>query len=129
MFQNGQSDHTNLLPVDNPEVPLLVADGNIASLEPALLIQTLLRSNLVPPIAHADIWSANVHFAWLAHLHLITVIVDQLALAVGIQLPNRATIILDTTRNMQRTASHLGHSPALIYLDVESSLAFVLKLA
>lgn len=85
--------YTDLFPVNNPKQPLLIANRYITSPKPPVLVQTLSRRRLILPVSQAHVWTSNVQLSRLPNRHLLALIVEQLALAVGEQPAYRSRAV------------------------------------
>lgn len=118
-----------LFPINNPEIPPIVTHGHVAGSQPAIGIQGFSRGSLVPPVAETHVGSSYEHLSRAANTNISAVIVDEATLAIWVQLPDTACVVTHATWHMEGAAGDFGHAPALIDLQVEPPLAFVLKIS
>lgn len=116
--------YTDLFPVNNPKQPLLIANGNIAGPKPPVLVQALSRCRLVLPVSQAHVRTPNVQLSRLPKRHLLTPIVEQLALAVGKQPANRSRAVASQALGPADAGTRqLRHAIALRDAQIELFLA------
>lgn len=81
-----------LLAVDDEEVTIVVDDGDISSLEPAVLGDGIRGGLAVAPVALHDAGSLDPQLASPALLGVLAIIVDESGLEVGLEAADRAEL-------------------------------------